>query len=83
MNLITVKIGHITDTLHGKLFSLLHGVPIRIALTKPLREKQKRNLILISVPLKYVRFDTPDTLLNYDFKVVLFIVNTHTHTHTQ
>jgi hypothetical protein len=62
MNLIVGKIGHIMATLHRKLFSLLHGVPTCIAVTNPLREKQKRNLISINPPLKYVLFDSPDTL---------------------
>jgi len=59
MNLIAVKIGHIMDTLHGKLFSLLYGAPTCIPLTNLLREKQTRDSISISQPLKYVIFYFP------------------------
>lgn len=62
MNLNAVTIGHKTDTLRGKQFSLLHGVRTCIALTNLLREKEKRNLISINPPLKYIRFDSRDTL---------------------
>jgi hypothetical protein len=62
MNLIAVKIGHITDTLHGKLFSLLYGVPTCIHLTNLLREKQRTDFVSISPTLIQDRFDSPKTL---------------------
>ena len=65
MNLIAVKIGRITDTLHGKLFSLLCGVPTCIPLKNLLREKQTRGL------------ETYTNAANYDFKAVLLAVETH------